>query len=41
MNNRIEISEADNVKKDEKNSTLKEIIINMQKSLNKSDSAEP
>ena len=38
MDKRIEFLEAERVKKDEDNAILKEIIRNMQRSLNKSDS---
>ena len=38
MDKRIEFLEAERVKKDEDNATLKKIIRNMQRSLNKSDS---
>ena len=38
LDKRIEFLEAERVKKDEDNATLKEIIRNMQRSLNKSDS---
>ena len=38
LDKRIEILEAENIKKDKDNSILKEIVTNMQKCLNRSDS---